>query len=89
MAGLVDERYARRVAECLLTCGAFTVDLTMPRERWFRWKSGIVGGGPIQVSPAFSTASANRAFSARYPYPGCTASAPESVAARSTRLTSR
>jgi orotate phosphoribosyltransferase len=41
MAGLVDARYARRVAECLLTCGAFTVDLTMPRERWFRWKSGI------------------------------------------------
>jgi orotate phosphoribosyltransferase len=41
MAGLVDARYARRVAECLLTCGAFTVDLGMPRERWFRWKSGI------------------------------------------------
>jgi len=42
MAGLVDARYARRVAECLLTCGAFTVNLTMPQERWFRWKSGIV-----------------------------------------------
>lgn len=42
MAGLVDARYARRVAECLLTCGAFTVDLRMPRQRWFRWKSGIV-----------------------------------------------
>jgi orotate phosphoribosyltransferase len=41
MAGLVDARYAGRVAECLLTCGAFTVDLRMPRERWFRWKSGI------------------------------------------------
>ena len=41
MAGLVDARYARRVAEGLLTCGAFTVDLRMPRERWFRWKSGI------------------------------------------------
>jgi orotate phosphoribosyltransferase len=40
-AGLVDSRYARGVAECLLTCGAFTVDLTMARERWFRWKSGI------------------------------------------------
>jgi hypothetical protein len=23
-------------------CGAFTVDLSMPRERWFRWKSGII-----------------------------------------------
>ena len=42
MAGLVDARYARRVAEGLLTCGAFTVDLRMPRERWFRWKSGIM-----------------------------------------------
>jgi orotate phosphoribosyltransferase len=42
MAGLVDARYARRVAECLLTCGAFTVDLRMPREQWFRWKSGII-----------------------------------------------
>ena len=41
VTGLVDARYARRVAECLLTCGAFTVDLSMPRERWFRWKSGI------------------------------------------------
>jgi orotate phosphoribosyltransferase len=41
MAGLVDQRYARRVAECLLTCGAFTVELRMARERWFRWKSGI------------------------------------------------
>jgi orotate phosphoribosyltransferase len=42
MAGLVDARYARPVAECLLTCGAFTVELTMARERWFRWKSGII-----------------------------------------------
>lgn len=42
MTGLVDARYARPVAEGLLTCGAFTVDLRMPRERWFRWKSGIV-----------------------------------------------
>ena len=40
-AGLVDPRSAQRVAECLLTCGAFTVDLSLPRERWFRWKSGI------------------------------------------------
>src|SRR5580692_5446108 len=42
MTGLADARHARRVAECLLACGAFTVDLRMPRERWFRWKSGIV-----------------------------------------------
>jgi orotate phosphoribosyltransferase len=41
VAGLVDPRYARCVAESLLTCGAFTVELTMARERWFRWKSGI------------------------------------------------
>jgi len=41
LAGLVDPRYARPVAEGLLTCGAFTVHLTAPRERWFRWKSGI------------------------------------------------
>jgi orotate phosphoribosyltransferase len=41
MARLVDARYARPVAECLLTCDAFTVELTMARERWFRWKSGI------------------------------------------------
>lgn len=40
--GLVDTRYALPVAECLVECGAFTVDLGMPRERWFRWKSGIV-----------------------------------------------
>ena len=31
-------------------------------------------GGPIQISPARSTASANAARSARKPYPGCTAS---------------
>ena len=33
-------------------------------------------GGPIQTSPASSTNRANAAFSARKPYPGCTASAP-------------
>jgi orotate phosphoribosyltransferase len=38
---LIDQRYARPVAECLLECGAFTVDLGMPRAAWFRWKSGV------------------------------------------------
>jgi orotate phosphoribosyltransferase len=37
----IDPRYARPVAECLLKRGAFTVDLSMPRAAWFRWKSGI------------------------------------------------
>jgi len=41
MAELIDPRYARPVAECLLNSGAFTVDLTMPRSAWYRWKSGI------------------------------------------------
>ena len=35
------------------------------------------GGGPIQVRPASMTARANAAFSARKPYPGWTASAPD------------
>jgi orotate phosphoribosyltransferase len=39
---LVDARYALSVAECLVACGAFTVDFSMPRERWFRWKSGVI-----------------------------------------------
>jgi hypothetical protein len=39
---LADARYALPVAECLVACGAFTVDFSMPRERWFRWKSGIL-----------------------------------------------
>ncbi len=34
------------------------------------------GGGPIHTSPASRTARAKSAFSARNPYPGCTASAP-------------
>ena len=40
--GLVDMRHARPVAVALVASGAFTVDLRMPRERWFRWKSGIL-----------------------------------------------
>ena len=35
------------------------------------------GGGPIQVSPAAVTARAKPAFSARKPYPGWTALAPD------------
>ena len=34
------------------------------------------GGGPTKVAPAPATARAKAAFSARKPYPGCTASAP-------------
>jgi orotate phosphoribosyltransferase len=41
-ADLTDARYARPVAAALVASGAFTVDMTMPRERWFRWKSGIL-----------------------------------------------
>jgi orotate phosphoribosyltransferase len=40
--GLTDARYALSAAESLVACGAFTVDFSLPRERWFRWKSGIV-----------------------------------------------
>jgi orotate phosphoribosyltransferase len=41
-AGLVDARHGRRVADALVASGAFTVDMRMPRDRWFRWKSGIL-----------------------------------------------
>ena len=41
-AGLLDARHARPVAAALVASGAFTVDLRMPREQWFRWKSGIL-----------------------------------------------
>jgi len=41
LADLVDARYAGPVADALIASGAFTVDLRMPRERWYRWKSGI------------------------------------------------
>ncbi len=37
-------------------------------------------GGPTQVNPASTTACANSAFSARNPYPGCTAEAFDSLA---------
>ena len=41
-AGLVDTRHARPVADALVASGAFTVDMRMPRDQWFRWKSGIL-----------------------------------------------
>ena len=41
-AGLVDARHGRPVADALVVSGAFTVDMRMPRDRWFRWKSGIL-----------------------------------------------
>jgi orotate phosphoribosyltransferase len=41
-ASLVDTRHARPVAAALIASGAFTVDLRMPKDRWFRWKSGIL-----------------------------------------------
>jgi orotate phosphoribosyltransferase len=40
--GLTDARHARAVAAALVTSGAFTADLRMPRDQWFRWKSGIL-----------------------------------------------
>jgi orotate phosphoribosyltransferase len=30
------------VADALVASGAFIVDMRMPRDRWFRWKSGIL-----------------------------------------------
>lgn len=40
--GLADARHARTVAAALVASGAFTADLRMPRDQWFRWKSGIL-----------------------------------------------
>jgi orotate phosphoribosyltransferase len=42
LAGLTDTRHARPVAAALVASGAFTVNLRLPRDQWFRWKSGIV-----------------------------------------------
>jgi orotate phosphoribosyltransferase len=39
--GLLDERHARPVAAALVASGAFTVDMRLPEDQWFRWKSGI------------------------------------------------
>jgi orotate phosphoribosyltransferase len=41
-AGLTDGRHSRPVATALVAAGAFTADLRMPRDQWFRWKSGIL-----------------------------------------------
>jgi len=41
-ATLTDARHARPVAAALVASGAFIADLRMPRDQWFRWKSGIV-----------------------------------------------
>ncbi len=46
-------------------------------------------GGPTQVRPAATTASAKSPFSARKPYPGWTASAPVDLAARTCSSESR
>jgi orotate phosphoribosyltransferase len=42
LAGLADARHARPVAAALVASRAFTADLRMPRDQWFRWKSGIL-----------------------------------------------
>jgi orotate phosphoribosyltransferase len=42
LADLIDARHARPVAAALVASGAFTVDMRMPKDRWFRWKSGIL-----------------------------------------------
>jgi orotate phosphoribosyltransferase len=41
-ADLTDARHARAVAAALVGSGAFTADLRMPRDQWYRWKSGIL-----------------------------------------------
>ncbi len=40
--GLTDARHARPVAAALVASGAFTADLRIPQDQWFRWKSGIL-----------------------------------------------
>jgi orotate phosphoribosyltransferase len=41
-AGLIDARHARPVATALVASGSFTANLRLPRDQWFRWKSGIL-----------------------------------------------
>jgi orotate phosphoribosyltransferase len=41
-ADLTDACRARPVAAALVASGAFTVDMRLPRDQWFRWKSGIL-----------------------------------------------
>ena len=40
--GLTSAWHARPVADALVASGAFTADLRVSRDRWFRWKSGIL-----------------------------------------------
>jgi orotate phosphoribosyltransferase len=42
LTSLIDARHGRSVADALVASGAFTIDMRMPRDRWFRWKSGIL-----------------------------------------------
>jgi orotate phosphoribosyltransferase len=35
-------RHAAPVAAALVASGAFTADIRMPRDQWYRWKSGIL-----------------------------------------------
>ncbi|HUN35371.1 MAG TPA: phosphoribosyltransferase family protein [Trebonia sp.] len=41
-SGLTDPRLAGPVAAALVESGAFTASLAMPRDQWYRWKSGIL-----------------------------------------------
>ena len=41
LADLIDARHAGPVGAALVASGAFSADLRMPRDQWFRWKSGI------------------------------------------------
>jgi orotate phosphoribosyltransferase len=40
--GLTSARHAHAVASALVASGAFTADIRLPRDRWYRWKSGIL-----------------------------------------------
>ena len=42
LSDLTDPRHDLPVAAALVASGAFTADLRMPADQWFRWKSGIV-----------------------------------------------
>ena len=52
LAGLPGDRPARAVADALVASGAFTADLRLPADRWFRWKPGIRGTVRRQLPPA-------------------------------------
>jgi orotate phosphoribosyltransferase len=42
VAELADPEQAMAVAGALVASGVFTADLRAPRERWIRWKSGVL-----------------------------------------------